>query len=195
MRSRLDRDESRRRRKRGKNAELDLVQVLQQAGWQCKRSAMSGLGRNSPDVEATKESCHVAIEVKSARTKRSHVNLRQISKLADSLDFYGHYPNKVALAAFKFPYHPWILRLIPPDELMRIKEKARPLEKEAEELQIKMRYVKTQEERNDMKRRRAILVSYLNEPVVKVTRETKSTWLPSITTPIPIASASQRPQT
>lgn len=69
---------------------------------------MSGLGRNMPDVFATKDSCLVAFEVKSARTRYAKITHSQIEKVQQFLDFFKLYPHRVGVTAVTFPYKGWI---------------------------------------------------------------------------------------
>lgn len=66
-------EQARRRKWRGKYAELKLVHLLKSLEYNAQRSTMSGLGRNMPDVFATKETVLCAFEVKAARTNYAKI--------------------------------------------------------------------------------------------------------------------------
>lgn len=106
---RISAEEAKRRRYRGKRGELNLVKFLERMGYRAKRSAVSGLGRESPDVEGTKPGVHIVAEVKAARTKRVLVKAVQLAKLKRALDFYQSLGNheRVSIVAVKWPYCDW----------------------------------------------------------------------------------------
>lgn len=108
MPHKLTSEQAHRRKWRGKKAELNLVDLLRSLGYNAQRSTMSGLGRNMPDVFATKDSILVAFEVKSARTKYAKISHSQIVKVKEFLDFFNLYPNRIGVTAVTFPYQGWI---------------------------------------------------------------------------------------
>jgi len=99
--------QARRRKWRGKYAELKLAHFLRSLGYQAQRSTMSGLGRNMPDVFATKETVLCAFEVKAARTSYAKISHSQIVKIREFLDFFSLY-HSVGVIAVTFPYQGWI---------------------------------------------------------------------------------------
>ena len=104
----MSREETHRRKWRGKHAELKLCKFLEKHGFKAKRSAMSGIGRGMPDVFATKGDLLVAFEVKAARTKNAKIQHSQIAKLRDFLAFFDYYPKRLGVIAVTFPYKGWI---------------------------------------------------------------------------------------
>lgn len=101
-------EQARRRKWRGKYAELKLVHYLRNLGYNAQRSTMSGLGRNMPDVFATKDTVLCAFEVKAARTSYAKIMHSQIVKIKEFLDFFSLYPHSVGVLAVTFPYQGWI---------------------------------------------------------------------------------------
>lgn len=102
--------EYRRRKDRGKWAERQLVQDLTSKGYIARRSALSGIGRLYPDVEATKRGRYAAFEVKSTNIDFREgalavfVKGSQLKKLKDALTFIAPFDGieRIACIAVKF---------------------------------------------------------------------------------------------
>jgi len=124
MSSRLSPQSSRRRKWRGKGRELELVKLLQDHGWNAQRFAMSGQGRNNPDVMALKPTVITVFECKSSQTGVAPVRRLQIEKLSQALDHYSILQGirLEAVIAAKFPYEPWVFRKLSPRDLEENRE-------------------------------------------------------------------------
>lgn len=104
--------EIRRIRKRGYQAERDLVRKLREAGFKSVRIPVSAPSREPlPDVFATKGDCIVAFEVKAPNAERAYFPRDQIKKLFDFLEMFEAYSLKLAVIGAKFPYR-WVFKKI-----------------------------------------------------------------------------------
>lgn len=102
--------EIRRMKKRGYQAERDLVKKLRELGFKSVRIPVSAPSNEPlPDVFAVRGDCIVAFEVKAPSRGRAYFPRDQVKKLFDFLDMFYAYPNRVAVLAAKFP-HKWIFK-------------------------------------------------------------------------------------
>jgi Holliday junction resolvase len=104
--------EIKRIKKRGYQAERDLVKKLREAGFKSARIPVSApSGEPLPDVFATKGKCIVAFEVKSPSAERAYFSRDQIKKLFDFLNMFEVYTTKIAVICAKFPYK-WVFKQV-----------------------------------------------------------------------------------
>lgn len=104
--------EIKRIRKRGYQAERDLVKRLREMGFKSVRVPVSAPSNESlPDVFATRGGCVLAFEVKAPNTERAYFPKDQVKKLFDFLDMFEAYPTRLAILAAKFPYK-WVFKRI-----------------------------------------------------------------------------------
>ncbi|MEM1585901.1 MAG: hypothetical protein QXX99_01070 [Candidatus Bathyarchaeia archaeon] len=104
--------EIKRMKKRGYQAERDLVKRLRDIGFKSVRIPVSAPSSEPlPDVFAVKDDCIVAFEVKAPSRGRAYFPRDQVKKLFDFLEIFEAYPNKMAILAAKFP-HKWIFKRI-----------------------------------------------------------------------------------
>ncbi|MEM0050243.1 MAG: endonuclease [Candidatus Bathyarchaeia archaeon] len=104
--------EVRRMKKRGYQAERDLVKKLRDLGFKSVRIPVSASsGEPLPDVFAVKSDCIMAFEVKAPRDRRAYFPRDQVKKLFDFLSMFDSYPNRIAVLVAKFP-RKWIFRRI-----------------------------------------------------------------------------------
>lgn len=104
--------EIRRIKKRGYEAERELVKTLRLHGFRAVRVPVSAPSNEPlPDVFATKGDCLVAFEVKAPRAERAYFRREQVKKLFEFLDFFGTYRRKLAVLGVKFPYK-WVFKLV-----------------------------------------------------------------------------------
>jgi len=118
--------EIRRIRKRGYEAERELVRKLRTHGFKAVRVPVSAPSKEPlPDVFATKGDCLVAFEVKSPRASRAYFRRGQVEKLFKFLGLFTPYPRKFAVLSVKFPYK-WIFKLVekPDDYVVSRDEKS-----------------------------------------------------------------------
>ena len=102
--------ESRSMRRRGYDAERDLVRKLRSLGFKALRVPTSAPSSEPlPDVFATLEDGILAVEVKASRGDKVYFNSKQVKKLFDFLEMFDVYRRKVAMLAGKFPYK-WVFR-------------------------------------------------------------------------------------
>jgi len=104
--------EIRRIKKRGYQAERDLVKRLREMGFKSVRVPVSAPSNEPlPDVFATKGDCVLAFEVKAPNAERAYFSKDQVKKLFDFLNMFEIYLVKLAILAAKFPYK-WVFKRI-----------------------------------------------------------------------------------
>ncbi|MBS7639417.1 MAG: Holliday junction resolvase Hjc [Candidatus Bathyarchaeia archaeon] len=104
--------EIKRIRKRGYQAERDLVKRLRDMGFKSVRVPVSAPSNEPlPDVFATRGNCVLAFEVKAPNAERAYFPKDQVKKLFDFLDMFEAYPTRLAILAAKFPYK-WVFKRI-----------------------------------------------------------------------------------
>jgi Holliday junction resolvase len=104
--------EIRRIRKRGYQAERDLVKKLRELGFRSVRVPVSAPSNEPlPDVFALKGNCIMAFEVKAPNAERAYFPRDQVKKLFDFLEMFEAYTIKVAVLAAKFPYK-WVFKRV-----------------------------------------------------------------------------------
>ncbi len=103
----LDRRQVRRMKKRGYDAERELVKMFRGAGFDALRVPVSAPSNEPlPDIFAIKEKTIVACEVKS-QERYVYYKRHQVLKLHEFLEIHRIYPNRVAVLAAKFKYKGW----------------------------------------------------------------------------------------
>jgi len=115
--------EIRRIKKRGYEAERELVHKLRLNGFHAVRVPVSApSGEPLPDVFATKGDCLVAFEVKAPKAERAYFPKDQVEKLFLFLNFFERYTQKQAVLGAKFP-RKWVFKRVEkPDDFVVIKE-------------------------------------------------------------------------
>ncbi|MCX8170672.1 MAG: Holliday junction resolvase Hjc [Candidatus Bathyarchaeota archaeon] len=104
--------EIKRMKKRGYQAERDLVRRLRELGFKSVRIPVSAPSSEPlPDVFATKGECVIAFEVKAPNADRAYFPEDQVKKLFSFLEMFEAYPFKLAILAAKFPYK-WVFKKI-----------------------------------------------------------------------------------
>jgi len=99
--------EVRRMRKRGYDAEREIVAMLREAGFKAVRIPVSAPSNEPlPDVFAVRGDRIVAVEVKS-QEDYAYFKRRQVVKLHHFLEIHGLYPKRMALLAAKFKWGGW----------------------------------------------------------------------------------------
>jgi Holliday junction resolvase len=99
--------EVRAMKKRGYDAERELVHMLRDAGYSAIRVPVSAPSKEPlPDVFATKGESILSIEVKS-QIRYAYYKSHQVKKLFEFLDMHEVYPRKYAVLAAKFKYKGW----------------------------------------------------------------------------------------
>ena len=103
----LTRREVRRIKKRGYDAERELVHKLREAGFDALRIPVSAPSSEPlPDVFAIKGDAILAFEVKSQQ-RYAYYKRAQVAKLHEFLEIHRYYPRRVAVLAAKFKYKGW----------------------------------------------------------------------------------------
>jgi len=103
----LTRAEVRRIKKRGYDAERELVHNLRDAGFDALRVPVSAPSKEPlPDVFAVKGDAILAFEVKS-HSRYAYYRRDQVAKLHAFLDIHRLYPRRLAVLAAKFKYKGW----------------------------------------------------------------------------------------
>lgn len=96
--------EIRRIRKRGYEAERELVHLLREYGYYAVRIPVSAPSNEPlPDVFATKDNHIIAFEVKAQRKSRVYFPAEQNAKLFEFLNMFNAYEERLAILAAKFP--------------------------------------------------------------------------------------------
>jgi len=104
--------EIRRIKKRGYEAERELVHKLRLNGFKSVRVPVSApSGEPLPDVFATKKNCLVAFEVKAPKAERAYFPKDQVEKLFLFLGFFEPFTQKLAVLGAKFP-RKWVFKLV-----------------------------------------------------------------------------------
>jgi len=94
-------------KKRGYDAERELVQMMREQGFDAVRVPASAPSNEPlPDVFAVKATTVVAFEVKS-QVKYSYFKADQVAKLNAFLNIHKIYPRRYAVLAGKFKYKGW----------------------------------------------------------------------------------------
>jgi len=118
----LDRIQIRRMKKRGYDAERELVKMLRNAGFHSVRIPVSAPSNEPlPDVFGVRNNAILSIEVKS-QARYAYYKKKQIVKLFEFLDIHKIYPIRIAVIAAKFKYKGWAFQDIekPGDYSIRI---------------------------------------------------------------------------
>lgn len=103
----LTRKEVRAIKKRGYDAERELVHMLRDNGFEALRIPVSAPSKEPlPDVFAIKDDCILAIEVKS-QAQYAYIKREQVKKLHQFLNIHKIYPRKYPVLAAKFKYKGW----------------------------------------------------------------------------------------
>lgn len=103
----LTRREVRAIKKRGYDAERELVHMLREKGFDALRIPVSAPSKEPlPDVFAVKDDCILAIEVKS-QVRYAYIKRDQVQKLHEFLKIHEIYPKRFAVLAAKFKYRGW----------------------------------------------------------------------------------------
>jgi len=98
-------------KKRGYDAERELVAMMREVGFDAVRVPVSAPSTEPlPDVFAVKDKTVVAFEVKS-QLKYSYYKADQIAKLNGFLDIHKFYPRRYAVIAGKFKYKGWCFNI------------------------------------------------------------------------------------
>jgi len=109
---RLTSKESRNMKRRGYDAERELVKKLRSLGFKAVRVPSSAPSSEPlPDIFATLNDRILAVEVKASRGEKVRFNSNQVKKLFDFLDIFSVYSEKIALLAGKFPYK-WVFKQV-----------------------------------------------------------------------------------
>jgi len=117
--------EIRRIKKRGYEAERELVRKLRFNGFKAVRVPVSApSGEPLPDVFATKGDSLVAFEVKAPKAERAYYPREQVEKLFFFLNFFEPYTQKKAVLGAKFP-RKWVFKLVEkPDDFVVSREES-----------------------------------------------------------------------
>ena len=109
-------DDIKGRRKKGYNAESELVKRLRAKGWRAVRIPVSApSGEPLPDVLATKDNTILAFEVKVNQKGYAYFSRKQIKKLHLFLEMFQPFNNRIAIVAAKFPYRGWVMQKVDED--------------------------------------------------------------------------------
>lgn len=94
-------------KKRGYDAERQLVHMLRDNGYKAIRIPVSAPSNEPlPDVFAVKDDAILSIEVKS-QVRYIYVKKAQVLKLFEFLEIHKIYPRRYAIIAAKFKYKGW----------------------------------------------------------------------------------------
>ncbi len=118
----LDRKQVRRMKKRGYDAEREIVKKLRDAGFDALRVPVSAPSNEPlPDVFAIKDGTILAFEVKSQK-RYAYYKRKQVVKLHEFLEIHRIYPKRLAVLAAKFRYKGWVFEIAekPDDFSLRI---------------------------------------------------------------------------
>ncbi len=108
-------------KKRGYDAERELVSMLRKKGFKALRVPVSAPSKEPfPDVFAVKEDTIVAFEVKSME-RYAYYKKDQITKLHEFLHIHRIYPNRYAVIAGKFKYKGWCFEIADEEENYTLK--------------------------------------------------------------------------
>jgi len=93
-----------KRKKKGSQAERDLLQLFWENNWACLRVAGSGnTSFPAPDLLASNGRRQVALECKTFKRECKYLELQEISQLRAFSQMFG----AEAWIAIKFDYKPW----------------------------------------------------------------------------------------
>ena len=107
----LDRKQVRRMKKRGYDAEREIVKKLRDAGFDALRIPVSAPSNEPlPDVFAIKDGTILAFEVKS-QERYAYYKRKQVVKLHEFLEIHRIYPKRLAVLAAKFKYKGWVFEI------------------------------------------------------------------------------------
>jgi Holliday junction resolvase len=107
----LNRDQVRRMKKRGYDAERELVKKLRGVGFDALRVPVSAPSNEPlPDVFAIKDKTILSCEVK-AQVRYVYYKKKQVTKLFEFLDIHKIYPRRYAILAAKFRYKGWVFMI------------------------------------------------------------------------------------
>lgn len=107
----LNRDQVRRMKKRGYDAERELVKMLREVGFEALRVPVSAPSNEPlPDVFAIKGKTILSCEVK-AQVRYVYYKKKQVEKLFEFLDIHKIYPKRFAVLAAKFRYKGWVFSI------------------------------------------------------------------------------------
>lgn len=94
-------------KKRGYDAERELVHMLRDIGYDAIRVPVSAPSKEPlPDVFAVKDDSILSIEVK-AQERYAYYKKDQVKKLFEFLEMHKIYPRRYAVLAGKFRYKGW----------------------------------------------------------------------------------------
>jgi len=109
---RLTSKQSRNMRRRGYDAERELVRKLRSLGFKAVRVPSSAPSSEPlPDIFATLDDRILAVEVKASSGEKVYFNSNQVKKLFEFLKIFNVYREKIALLAGKFPYR-WVFKQV-----------------------------------------------------------------------------------
>ena len=98
-------------KKRGYDAERELVKKFRTAGFKALRIPVSAPSNEPfPDVFAVQDDVIIAVEVKS-HIKYAYYKKKQVEKLFEFLNIHSIYPNRLAVLAAKFKYKGWRFKI------------------------------------------------------------------------------------
>jgi len=118
----LTRKEVKAIKKRGYDAERQMVHMLRDKGYKAIRIPVSAPSNEPlPDVFAVKDDAILSIEVKS-QVRYIYVKKAQVLKLFEFLEIHKIYPRRYAIIAAKFKYKGWCFDIvdIPDDYTLKI---------------------------------------------------------------------------
>lgn len=118
----LSRKQVRRMKKRGYDAERELVKMFRDAGFEALRVPVSAPSNEPlPDIFAIRGDTIIACEVKS-QERYAYYKRKQVKKLHEFLDIHKIYPVKLAVLAAKFKYKGWAFEVAekPDDYSLRL---------------------------------------------------------------------------
>ena len=118
----LDRKQVRRMKKRGYDAERELVKMFRGEDFDALRVPVSAPSNEPlPDVFAIRGDAILACEVKS-QERYSYYKSKQVEKLFEFLEIHRIYPTRLAVFAAKFKYKGWVFMVAekPGDYSLRI---------------------------------------------------------------------------
>jgi Holliday junction resolvase len=108
----LTRKQIRAMKKRGYDAERELVNMLRDAGFEALRVPVSAPSSEPfPDVFAVKNDAILAFEVKSME-RYAYYKHDQLQKLKQFLKIHEIYPHKYPIIAGKFKYKGWWFEIV-----------------------------------------------------------------------------------
>ncbi len=118
----LSRKQVRRMKKRGYDAERELVKMFRDAGFEALRVPVSAPSNEPlPDIFAIRGGTIIACEVKS-QDRYAYYKRKQVEKLHEFLNIHKIYPVKLAVLAAKFKYKGWAFEVAekPDDYSLRL---------------------------------------------------------------------------